>query len=104
MKQPAVLCKDPFCTDTCSLAHKACYTNGHAMILCLQVQKALVDVENMFDLLATDPIGRDSPGAQPLSVVSGMRESECCELQLTSSVSWAWGTCCCCELQLTSSG
>mmetsp|Transcript_18402 Transcript_18402/g.51583 ORF Transcript_18402/g.51583 Transcript_18402/m.51583 type:complete len:1155 (+) Transcript_18402:140-3604(+) len=36
-----------------------------------QVQKALVDVENMFDLLATEPKVRDRPGAKPLAVVSG---------------------------------
>jgi len=46
------------------------HTHAHT---CLQVQKALVDVENMFDLLATEPSVRDRPGARPLSVVAGAR-------------------------------
>ena len=34
------------------------------MHACAQVQKALVDVENMFDLLNTEPKVRDAPGAK----------------------------------------
>ncbi|KAI8474748.1 MAG: ABC transporter type 1, transmembrane domain-containing protein [Monoraphidium minutum] len=36
-----------------------------------QVQKALIDMENMFELLATDPRTRDGPGAPPLRVTAG---------------------------------
>ncbi|GFH29512.1 uncharacterized protein HaLaN_28188, partial [Haematococcus lacustris] len=37
----------------------------------MQVQKALIDVENMFELLATQPHVRDRPGAEPLRIVNG---------------------------------
>ncbi|GFH15035.1 uncharacterized protein HaLaN_11191, partial [Haematococcus lacustris] len=38
------------------------------------VQKALIDVENMFELLATQPHVRDRPGAEPLHIVNGSIE------------------------------
>ena len=39
-----------------------------------QVQKALIDMENMFELLATTPAIRDEPGAAPLRVTAGRVE------------------------------
>jgi ABC-type multidrug transport system fused ATPase/permease subunit len=36
-----------------------------------QVQKALIDMENMFELLATEPSTKDDPGARPLAVTRG---------------------------------
>lgn len=40
----------------------------------LQVQKALIDMENMFELLATAPQVRDEPGSQALVVNEGRVE------------------------------
>lgn len=39
-----------------------------------QVQKALIDMENMFELLATRPRTLDAPGARPLRVTAGAVE------------------------------
>ncbi|KIY95291.1 ATP-binding cassette sub-family B member 6, partial [Monoraphidium neglectum] len=38
------------------------------------VQKALIDMENMFELLATEPRTKDDPGAPPLRVTEGRVE------------------------------
>ena len=57
--------------NACALMHSHTPTHIIGFICMLQVQKALVDVENMFDLLATEPRVKDKPDAKPLSVVSG---------------------------------
>lgn len=43
-------------------------------MLCPQVQKALIDMENMFELLATAPAVADEPGARTLRVTEGRVE------------------------------
>jgi ABC-type transport system involved in Fe-S cluster assembly fused permease/ATPase subunit len=40
-------------------------------LVLLQVQKALIDMENMFELLATTPAVADQPGARSLRVTEG---------------------------------
>ncbi len=40
----------------------------------MQVQKALIDMENMFELMATPPRVIDAPGAVPLAVREGTVE------------------------------
>jgi hypothetical protein len=42
--------------------------------LCLQVTKALIDMENMFELLATEPRVQDEPHAATLQVSNGTVE------------------------------
>jgi ABC-type transport system involved in Fe-S cluster assembly fused permease/ATPase subunit len=48
----------------------------------LQVQKALIDMENMFELLATAPAVADEPGARSLRVSEGRVDFKEVRLQL----------------------
>lgn len=41
---------------------------------CVQVTKALIDMENMFELLATEPRVQDEPHAATLQVSNGTVE------------------------------
>jgi ABC-type transport system involved in Fe-S cluster assembly fused permease/ATPase subunit len=44
------------------------------VLQCVQVTKALIDMENMFELLATAPAVQDEPGAGALRVAEGRVE------------------------------
>ena len=72
------------CTHT-QHTHTHAHTNTHArpphthtqhahIRMGAQVQKALIDMENMFELLATEPRTKDDPGAPPLRVTEGRVE------------------------------
>jgi ABC-type transport system involved in Fe-S cluster assembly fused permease/ATPase subunit len=65
-----------FCCPCC-----CCCTTKHVLhllppllLLLPQVGKALIDMENMFELLATPPAIQDVPGARPLTLANGSVE------------------------------
>lgn len=73
------------CWDTTASDCPYCGCVAHTVGVLLQVTKALIDMENMFELLATEPRVQDEPHAATLQVSSGTVEFK----QVREGAVWA---------------